>query len=169
MPPDHHTAYVALGSNLDDRLARIDEATVRLSTLAVAPVVRSHLYDTVPMYLEAQPRFLNGVAKLTTALEPEALLKELLAIETAMGRVRAERNGPRVIDLDLLLWDDLHFESPALVLPHPRLHERPFVLRPLMDLAPRLVLPHLGRAVADCWEQLESNMQPEDRPLRHPQ
>jgi 2-amino-4-hydroxy-6-hydroxymethyldihydropteridine diphosphokinase len=114
MLPAYHTAFVALGSNLDDRLSPIDAATDRLAALSRTPIVRSHLYDTTPMYLETQPRFVNGVVRLQTELEPEALLAALLAIESSLGRVRGERNGPRVIDLDLLLWDDLIVASEAL-------------------------------------------------------
>lgn len=166
MLPSYHTAYIALGSNLDDRLARIDAATDSLTRLARTPLVLSHLYDTTPMYLETQPRFVNGVAKLETDLQPAALLEALLAIEASMGRLRAERNGPRVIDLDLLLWDDLTLETTELTLPHPRLHERPFVLRPMVDLAPSLQHPSLHGTMEQLWSELEQTLAPHERPVR---
>lgn len=166
MLPAYHTAFVALGSNLGDRLTPMDAATERLAKLSRTPILRSHLYDTTPMYLETQPRFVNGVVRLQTELDPEPLLAALLAIETALGRVRGERNGPRVIDLDLLLWDDLVVSSAALALPHPRLHERPFVLRPMVDLAPELQHPTLGRTMRELWTALEQGLAASEQPVR---
>lgn len=166
MLPAYHTAFVALGSNLDDRLTPMDAATERLARLSRTPIFRSHLYDTTPMYLETQPRFLNGVVRLQTDFEPEALLTELLAIEAGLGRVRSERNGPRVIDLDLLLWDDHMFSSDRLMVPHPRLHERPFVLRPMVDLAPELQHPTLNRTMLELWTDLEQRLSPSEQPVR---
>jgi 2-amino-4-hydroxy-6-hydroxymethyldihydropteridine diphosphokinase len=166
MPPAYHTAFVALGSNLDDRLRCIDAATAQLAQLSCAPIQRSHLYDTTPMYLEEQPRFVNTVVRLQTDLDPDRLLARLLDIETSLGRVRAERNGPRVIDLDLLLWDNLVRETEALILPHPRLHERPFVLRPLLDLDPGLRHPTLDRRVDELWAELLPNLAPDELPIR---
>jgi len=166
MPPAYHTAFVALGSNLDDRLRCIDAATAQLAQLSCAPIQRSHLYDTTPMYLEEQPRFVNTVVRLQTDLDPDRLLARLLDIETSLGRVRAERNGPRVIDLDLLLWDNLVRETEELILPHPRLHERPFVLRPLLDLDPGLRHPTLDRRVDELWAELLPNLAPDELPIR---
>lgn len=166
MPPAHHTAFVALGSNLDDRLSCIEAATAQLARLACTPIRRSHLYDTAPMYLVEQPRFVNAVVMLETDLDPNALLSRLLHIEASLGRVRAERNGPRVIDLDLLLWDDLVHEIEALTLPHPRLHERPFVLRPLVDLEPSLRHPTLGRRVDELWAALLPTLASDELPVR---
>ena len=166
MPPAYHTAFVALGSNLDDRLRCIDAATAQLARLACGPIRRSHLYDTTPMYLEEQPRFVNAVVMLETDLDPDALLSRLLQIEASLGRIRAERNGPRVIDLDLLLWDDLVRENEALTLPHPRLHERPFVLRPLVDLDPGLRHPTLGRRVDELWSELLPTLASDELPVR---
>jgi 2-amino-4-hydroxy-6-hydroxymethyldihydropteridine diphosphokinase len=166
MHPAYHTAFVALGSNLDDRLRCIEAATAQLAQLSCAPIQRSHLYDTTPMYLEEQPRFVNTVVRLQTDLDPDRLLARLLDIETSLGRVRAERNGPRVIDLDLLLWDNLVRETEALILPHPRLHERPFVLRPLLDLDPGLRHPTLDRRVDELWAELLPNLAPDELPIR---
>ena len=166
MSSAYHTAFVALGSNLDDRLRCIEAATAQLAQLSCAPIQRSHLYDTTPMYLEEQPRFVNTVVRLQTDLDPDRLLARLLDIETSLGRVRAERNGPRVIDLDLLLWDNLVRETEALILPHPRLHERPFVLRPLLDLDPGLRHPTLDRRVDELWAELLPNLAPDELPIR---
>ena len=166
MPPVYHTAFVALGSNLADRLRCIDAATEQLARLASTPLRRSHLYDTAPMYLEEQPRFVNAVVSFQTDLDPDALLRRLLEIETSLGRIRAERNGPRVIDLDLLLWDDLVCENEALTLPHPRLQERPFVLRPLVDLDPGLRHPTLGRSVDELWAALLPTLASDELPVR---
>ena len=166
MQPLLHTAFVALGSNLQDREGRIDAATDYLAALSRTPLLRSHLYDTPPMYLEQQPRFLNGVARMTTNLSADELLEALLSIESAMGRVRAERNGPRVIDLDLLLWDNACQSSHRLTLPHPGIAERPFVLCPLAEVAPDLVHPLLDRRMDDLWLDLRARLHPSELPVR---
>lgn len=166
MLPAYHTAYIALGSNLQDRLAHLDVATTHLARLSRTPLLVSHLYDTAPMYLESQPRFVNGVARLQTSLQPGELLAALLGIESSMGRVRGEPNGPRVIDLDLLLWDDVELQSDHLTLPHPRLHERPFVLRPIVDLAPTLHHPALRRPMIELWRDLERRLGSHEQPVR---
>jgi len=140
-------AYVGLGANLGER-----EATIRraLELLAEAPGIElrriSILRETAPWGPIAQPRFLNGVAELETSLEPEALVTVLFDVERRLGRTRdGERWGPREIDLDLLLQDELELETHGLTLPHPRLHERLFVLEPLAELAPDVVVPGKGR------------------------
>ncbi len=104
----------------------------------------SSLRETDPVGVLDQPRFLNGAARLQTELAPRALLDSLLDVERALGRERAERWGPRTIDLDLLLYDRLVLDEPGLTLPHPRLHERRFALEPLAELAPGLELPGRG-------------------------
>ncbi|XID91828.1 2-amino-4-hydroxy-6-hydroxymethyldihydropteridine diphosphokinase [Paenibacillaceae bacterium WGS1546] len=128
-------AYVALGANLDDREASLREAVRRLGEdpdLAVGRV--SAIYETAPFGYTEQPSFLNMVVELKTALAPVALLRRLLAIEQAMGRVREIRWGPRSIDLDLLLYGEESMASAELTLPHPRMGERAFVLVPLKDV-----------------------------------
>jgi 2-amino-4-hydroxy-6-hydroxymethyldihydropteridine diphosphokinase len=139
-------AYVALGSNLGDR-----EATIRvaLDALAAAPGVEvvavSTLRETDPVGYLDQPRFLNGAAALDTTLEPDELLRTLLEIERSLGRTRdGPPQGPRTIDLDLLLYGDRVLSGPALEIPHPRLHERRFVLEPLAELEPGLDVPGKG-------------------------
>jgi 2-amino-4-hydroxy-6-hydroxymethyldihydropteridine diphosphokinase len=138
-------AYVGLGSNLGDRAASLREALAGLAaTPGVARVVASAVYETEPVG-PPQRRYLNAVAALDTTLGPAALLARLLELERAAGRRRgAERNAPRTLDLDLLLVGDACLDTPELVLPHPRLHERAFVLVPLAELAADVVHPRLG-------------------------
>jgi len=139
-------AYVGLGSNLGDRMGALREALRRLAEAPGVESVRcSPVYETDPVGFTDQPPFLNACAEVATSLGPEELLATCLAIESAMGRERAERWGPRVVDLDLLLYEDLEVRTEALTLPHPRITDRAFVLVPLMDLDPDLrVLPGTG-------------------------
>jgi 2-amino-4-hydroxy-6-hydroxymethyldihydropteridine diphosphokinase len=139
--------YIALGANLGDRDAALRAAIARLGALGVVEAV-SPFFDTAPVGYTEQPRFLNAVARLRTDLPPRDLLRGLLAIEASLGRVRTIRWGPRAIDLDLLLYDDVIIDAPELVVPHPRLHERRFVLEPLATLAPDLTHPLLKRTVS---------------------
>jgi len=139
-------AYVALGANLGDR-----EAALRLAVAALAGrgdtavVAISELRETDPVGYVDQPQFLNGAVLLETELGARALLDELLEIERELGRVRdGRRDGPRAIDLDLLLYGDETIDEPGLTVPHPRLHERRFALEPLADLDPELVVPGRG-------------------------
>lgn len=138
-------AYVALGSNLGEPRQRILDAMAALDALPRTRVLlRSHLYRTPPWGVLEQPAFVNAVVQLETALAPHALLDALLMLEQAAGRVRGVRNGPRTLDLDLLHMDDVQLEDARLSLPHPRIAERAFVLLPLADVAPGLVLPGQG-------------------------
>jgi 2-amino-4-hydroxy-6-hydroxymethyldihydropteridine diphosphokinase len=144
------TAYVGLGANLGDPRAQLDEA---VAALACVPGVEllgvSSVYESDPVGpVQDQPAFLNAVAELATTLAPARLLAALHEIEDTLGRVRTIRFGPRTCDLDLLLYGDVVSDDPALTLPHPRLAERRFVLDPLAELAPLLVLPD-GRPIAD--------------------
>jgi 2-amino-4-hydroxy-6-hydroxymethyldihydropteridine diphosphokinase len=143
-------AYVGLGANLGDR-----EQTIRAAVAELPDVVAvSPLRETDPVGVTDQPRFLNGVAALETELAPRELLDVLLAVERRLGRERRERWGPRTIDLDLLLYGDAVIDEDGLKIPHPRLHERRFVLEPLADLAPQLVVPGLG-GVEDLLAELD--------------
>lgn len=144
-PAPVHRAYVSLGANLGDARATLQAALNDLATApgVVAVAAVSSFWRSAPVDA-AGPDFVNACAELNTTLEPEALLALLQQIEQAHGRQRPYRNAPRTLDLDLLLYDELTWRSPTLVLPHPRLHERAFVLRPLAEIAPALQLPGLG-------------------------
>ena len=143
-------AYIALGANLGDPATTVLAAFAALANLPESRVLHcSSLYRTAPVGLPDQPEFINAVAKLETTLAPEALLDALHEIEQRFGRVRAERNGPRTLDLDLLLYDDQFIDLPRLTLPHPRLHLRAFVLQPLAEIAPDLAIP--GRGTVAAW------------------
>lgn len=144
-----NTAYVALGANLGDPKATVLAAFAALANLPESRVARcSSLYRTAPVGILSQPDFVNAVALLETTLAPEALLDALLDIEARFGRIRRERNGPRTLDLDLLLYDDIELDLPRLTLPHPRLHLRAFVLLPLAEVAPELAIPRRGSVAA---------------------
>ena len=139
-------AYVALGSNLRDPARQVRSGLEALARLPETRLVtRSSLYRTAPVGKPDQPDFINAVARLDTGLEPEALLQRLLDIERQHARVRGERNGPRTLDLDLLLHGECRMESPGLTVPHPRMHERAFVLAPLAEIAPELDIPGRGK------------------------
>lgn len=150
-------AFVAFGSNLGDREATIRAALAALDAEdAVAVVAVSTLEETDPVGYLDQPRFLNGAAALETELDPRALLELLLALERRFGRDReaVPAQGPRTLDLDLLLYDGLELDEPGLRLPHPRLHERAFVLGPLAELDASLEIPAKGR-VQDLLARLD--------------
>lgn len=143
---------VALGANLPSRFgppqATLEAALARLEGAGVRVLARSPWYLTAPVPASDQPDYVNGVARVETALDAAALLAELHAVEAEFGRVRTVANAARAIDLDLIAYgDDVRTEAP--VLPHPRMHERAFVLLPLADVAPGWVHPVLGRSVAD--------------------
>ena len=152
-------AAIALGSNLEsrfgDREANLREAVRRIGALGEVRAVSS-FYDTEPVGYFEQPRFLNGALLLETDLDPRTLMRELLAVERAMGRERlgAIAKGPRVIDLDLLLFGDWVLWAEELILPHPRMEEREFVLEPLVEIAPEWVHPVLGVTVRELLERL---------------
>jgi 2-amino-4-hydroxy-6-hydroxymethyldihydropteridine diphosphokinase len=143
-----HTVYLALGSNLGVRSANLKNAINNL-TPQMNVKAKSHVYETAPWGFTDQPAFLNQVVKAETYLEPEALLQHLKRLESVMGRVPSFQNGPRLIDIDILFFDDLVLDSPIVQIPHPRLHERAFVLMPLNDLCPDLVHPVLQKSVSE--------------------
>jgi len=141
-----HSAYIGIGSNLGERELTIREA---LALIAADPELHleavSSVRETDPVGVTDQPRFLNAAIRVATELAPRPLLERLLTVELQLGRVRSgERYGPRTIDLDLLLYGDEVVDEPGLCVPHPRLAERRFVLEPLAELDPKLVVPGLG-------------------------
>lgn len=150
------TVYLALGTNLGDRLGHLRAALVAL-TASVTVAYVSSVYETAPAYVVEQPRFYNAVLRGTTTLAPLALLAELKRIEATLGRVPGQRYGPRVIDLDILLYGDTMIATPELHIPHERLAERPFVLVPLAELAPDLVLPGQQETVAALAARAHGN------------
>ena len=146
-----HIVYLALGTNLGDRAANLKQAISAL-TPQLEVKAKSAVYETPPWGFEDQPKFLNQVIKANTYLDPEPLLKHLKRLEVALGRKESFPNGPRLIDMDILFYDDLVVDKPALVIPHPRLHERGFVLLPLKEIAPHLVNPVNKKSVREMAE-----------------
>lgn len=146
--PEAACAWVGLGANLGEARATLDAAFDALARLEGTRLRRrSALYRTAPIDAGG-PDYLNAVAELETTLAPHALLAQLQSIERAHGRERPYRNAPRTLDLDLLLFGERVIATPDLVVPHPRLHERAFVLQPLSELAPELVVPGHGPVAA---------------------
>ncbi len=155
------TAYVGIGANLDDPATRVRAAFAALDALPETRIVkRSSLYRSEPQGYRQQPDFVNAVAELDTRLPAGALLSALHAIEAAAGRERSFANAPRTLDLDLLLYGREHIDEAGLVVPHPRMHERAFVLVPLLEIAPDAVIPGVGTARA-CLERVRT--QPVER------
>jgi 2-amino-4-hydroxy-6-hydroxymethyldihydropteridine diphosphokinase len=140
--------YLGLGSNLGDRLANLARAVEGLDKSGVHVVRSSRVYETEPVGGPPQPRYLNAVVEVTTDLETADLLRTCLEIESELGRTRGERWGPRVIDIDLLTYGDREIDEPDLVVPHPRMHERAFVLVPLLELDADPPLPGGKRVTA---------------------
>jgi 2-amino-4-hydroxy-6-hydroxymethyldihydropteridine diphosphokinase len=140
-------AFVALGANLGDPVRQVEAATAAIAALPRTRLVRrSSLYRTAPVGYRDQPDFINAVVEIETALGPRALLDALLAIERAAGRVREFPNAPRTLDLDVLAYGGRTVHEPGLTIPHPRLHERAFVLLPLAEIAPELEIAGRGRS-----------------------
>ena len=139
-------AYLALGTNLGDRLAHL-RAALDAFPPEVRVLAQSRIYETPAWGYEDQPAFLNMVIKAATELPPEVLLARLKVLERDLGRTPTFRWGPRLIDIDILFYDAIILDGPDVTIPHPRLHERAFVLVPLSDVAPDLVHPRLGQTV----------------------
>jgi len=146
--------YLSLGSNLGDRRANLKEALRLLGeSLEIASV--SSVYDTEPVGVGEQPRFLNLVCRVNTDIGPMQLLSLIKGIESSMGRDLSLRNAPRVIDIDIILYGDTIMESPELIIPHPRMRERAFVLVPFAEIAPEVVHPITGERIDDLATRVE--------------
>jgi len=158
------TAYIALGSNLGDREKNLDRALELLRTCPGITVTRvSSYHETEPVGgPPGQEKYLNAAAELETGLEPQRLLELLLEVEKKLGRVRTEKNAPRTIDLDLLLYGDVVSLGPELILPHPLMHERLFVLVPLDEIAAHVVYPLLDITVRELLEILHAEQDLEE-------
>lgn len=148
-------AYIGLGSNIGDRLFYLQQS---LKLLAREPDIflraSSRVYETAPVGGPPQGRFLNAACSLKTSLPPVLLLRRLLAVEQKLGRERRQRWGPRTVDLDLLIYGQVAMCTPALVLPHPRMLTRSFVLLPLLDIAPEVTVPGTGQTVSRLCRDL---------------
>lgn len=160
-----HTAYIAIGSNVGDKADNCRKGIAAISQWEGCTVeAQSPWYETEPVYLESQDWFINGVIRIRTDLEPEALFSRLKNIEHAMGRrPGGARFGPRILDLDILFYDDRILHEGLLQIPHPNLHERRFVLKPLCDIAPKLVHPVIGENV----KSLLSHLKDGEKQVRH--
>ena len=150
-------AYLGLGSNLGDRRANIEEAVRRLNDTAGVRVTRvSSMYDTEPVGGPPQARYLNAACEVETELTPHELLRAALAVEDAMGRTREVHWGPRNIDIDILLYGELVIQDEELTVPHPRMTERAFVLRPLADIAPRVRHPETKKDIRTTLADIQA-------------
>jgi len=146
-------AYLSLGSNVGDREAQLRGAVNRLAALGRVAAVSS-FYQTEPVEFTDQPWFLNCAVALETGVTPQQLMGSLLAIEKQMGRERVQKKGPRSIDIDVLLFDDLVVDTKEVTIPHPAMHERRFVLEPLAEIAPEVVHPLLKKNIRDLLDAL---------------
>jgi 2-amino-4-hydroxy-6-hydroxymethyldihydropteridine diphosphokinase len=145
-----HIAFIGLGSNLGEPETAVRQAIAALAKLPLVRLVAaSSLYRSAPLGHTEQPDFVNAVAQVSTELSPQSLLAALLAIEERHGRKRSFRNAARTLDLDLLLYDTATLADPGLQIPHPRMHQRAFVLAPLLEIAPGCAIP--GRGPAADW------------------
>lgn len=149
----HKIVYLSLGSNLDERAANLRIALEKLADLGTVKAV-SAFYETEPVGLAAQPCFLNCAAKLDTEKMPRQLITGILNLEQEMGRQRKQKNGPRIIDIDILLFGTSVIETAGLTVPHPRMHERRFVLEPLAEIAPEVRHPVFKRTIRELRDAL---------------
>lgn len=153
-----YVAFIGLGSNLEDPCSQLRRAFDDLAGLPDTRLIaHSSLYRSAPLGFAEQPDFVNAVAKIETILTPQALLQALLQIEHHHGRERTFRNAPRTLDLDVLLYGDVQLHEHGLTIPHPQMHLRAFVLKPLLEIAPDVLIPGIGHAEAElekCHEQV---------------
>ena len=150
----HHTVFLSIGTNLGERAKNLQRALEGLAGFCRMEATSS-LYETDPWGYTDQPAFYNLAVRVQTALEPDGLLKALKALEAEIGRVPGFLYGPRLIDLDILTYDDLQLAIPGLTIPHPMLAERAFVLVPLAEIAPLLLVPGLNETVQELLDKLD--------------
>ena len=162
-----HIAYVSIGSNIGQKLLNCQKGIAALKDSEVSFLMaQSQFYRTEPVDYEDQDWFVNAAVKIETHADPIDLLKELMAIEAAAGRKRnAVKFGPRIIDLDIIMYDDLVMCSRELELPHPRMHKRRFVLRPMCDIGPDVIHPVLKKDMQNLLDGLDENQQKVNRYL----
>jgi 2-amino-4-hydroxy-6-hydroxymethyldihydropteridine diphosphokinase len=142
-----HTVFIGLGSNLADPVAQVSSALLALNGLPQTQVVRcSSLYRSSPLGYVDQPDFINAVAQVESELTARGLLDEMLSLELERGRTREFQNAPRTLDLDILLYEDRVHHEHGLTIPHPQMHQRAFVLQPLLEIAPDCIIPGIGAA-----------------------
>ena len=152
-----HRAFIGLGSNREDPCRQLQRAFAAIEKLpGTRLLAQSSLYSSAPLGYTDQSDFVNAVAKIETTLTPGVLLQELLLIEHHHGRERTFRNAPRTLDLDILLYDEVQLHEEGLTVPHPQMHLRAFVLKPLLEIAPDVIIPAIGsatRAMESCLDQ----------------
>jgi dihydroneopterin aldolase / 2-amino-4-hydroxy-6-hydroxymethyldihydropteridine diphosphokinase len=151
-----HVVYLGLGSNLGERATNLEESLEKIAELASVEK-KSGIYETEPWGLKEQPNFLNQVVKVKTRLEPLELLSSLKDIERTMGRKKSVKFGPRVIDLDILFYDDVIMKTETLTIPHPLMTKRAFVLVPLNEIAPNHLHPVEGKKIRELCERIEQH------------
>lgn len=158
--------FIGFGSNLGERCTYINQALLAISRLPGSSLEKlSSLYETAPVGYLNQGAFLNGAVLVQSSLEACDLLERLLDIENSLGRVRLERWGPRTIDLDILFYGDIVIELPDLLVPHPEIIKRIFVLEPLSEIAPGWLHPGVERTISELWHNYQSN-NPDEDPCR---
>jgi 2-amino-4-hydroxy-6-hydroxymethyldihydropteridine diphosphokinase len=155
-----HTVYIGIGSNLESPAKNCLDAIERLSARPeLTLIARSSLYQSEPFGITDQDWFVNSVVQITTSLSPEELLRVCLSIEKEMGRTRTKKWGPRIIDLDILFYDDLILKQEGLEIPHPGIAERSFVLAPMNEISPDFVHPKLKKKIETLLEEIPNPQQ----------
>lgn len=150
-----HKAFILLGSNLGNRLSQLEEACRAIENAGITIIERSSVYETEPWGNNEQPAFLNMMLQIATTLAPDALMQRLLDIEHQMGRKRIQKYGPRTIDIDILFFDDLVYQSTLVSIPHPHIQERRFVLEPMCELAASKKHPVLNKTMYELLMSCE--------------